>query len=185
MWQRRLRKREGRMKSRMQAPVCLPTACSSSSQIPAPLLRRAGLQLLKGHLRWDSYILNNKALLLQLSLFRRTHKVCEAFLCTDSAPCQTWGKGWGWQCPQGWRGGGTAWHGVTLQQGESSSLCSSTEQETCQQGKQGSAVTKETGVTAAAHSGDASQGCGTQEGCKQQQQVQHLPVRISCDTGQK
>lgn len=141
--------REGQMKSRMQIPVCLPTACSScsSSKIPAPLLRRAGLQLLKGHLRWDSYMLNNKALLLQLSLFRRTHKVCETFLCIDS---ETWGKGWGWQCPQGWRGGGLAWDGVTLQQGESSSLCSSPEQEMCQQGKQGSAVTKETGVTAAA-----------------------------------
>lgn len=59
-----------------------------------------------------------------------------------------------------------AWHGVTLQQGESSSLCSSTEQETCQQGKRGNAVTKETGVTAAAQSGDTNQGCGTQEGCR-------------------
>lgn len=155
------------MKSRMQTPVCLPTACSSSSKIPAPLLRRVGFQLLKGHLRWDSYILNNKALLLQLSLFRRTHKVCEASLCTDSAPFETQGKGWGWQCPQGWRGGGMSWDGVTLQQRKSSSLCSSSEQETCKQGKRGSAVTKETGVTAAAQSGDTSQGRGTREGCKE------------------
>lgn len=35
------------------------------------------------------------------------------------------------------------------------------------QGKRGSAVTKETGVTAAAQSDDTSQGCGTREGCKE------------------
>lgn len=47
------------------------------------------------------------------------------------------------------------------------SLCSSSEQEICKQGKRGSAVTKETGVTAAAQSGDTSQGRGTREGCKE------------------
>lgn len=93
------------------------------------------------------------------------------------------GQGMELAAPTGMQG---RWHvldGVTLEQRESSSLCSSTEQETCQQGKRGSAVTKETGVPAAAQSGDTSQGCGTREGCKEQ--VQHLPVRISCDTGQK
>lgn len=148
------------MKSRMQTPVCLPTACSSSSKIPTPLLRRAAFQLLKGHLRRDSYVLNNKALLSQLSLFRRTHKVREAFLCS------LWGEGWGWQCPQGWRGGAMAWDGVTLQQREGSSLCSSTEQERRQQGKQGSAVTKETAVTAGHRQVTPARGVGHGRGVR-------------------
>lgn len=58
-----------------------------------------------------------------------------------------------------------AWDGVTLQQREGSSLCSSTEQERSQQGKQGSAVTKET-ATAVHRQVTPARGVGHRRGVR-------------------
>lgn len=132
---RRLRKREGQMKSRMQTPVCLPTACSSSSsKITIPLLRRAGFQLLKGHLRWDSCILNNKA--LAAFSFQKNSQGLGASPCTDSAPCETRARdGAGSAHRDGERCPGL--DGVTLQHRQQQPL-QQHEQERSQQGQQDS-----------------------------------------------